>query len=144
MKKPQKSVVFFIDRCLECNSIVEGFRNAGITIEVHKDHFPEDAEDVNWLPTVGEKGWVVLTKDSMIANNPMERMAVARCGVKMFTLYSAKLLGTEMVKIFLDAIVKMQYFSISQPAPFIAKVNRKGKIALLYSKQDLEKEMNYE
>ncbi len=137
----QQSVIFFIDRCLVCNSIVEGIRNAGITVEIHKDHFPDDAEDVVWLPEVAKRGWVILTKDSMISKNPMERNAVARAGVKMFTLSSANLSGEKMVEIFLNAVVKMQYFAISHPAPFIAKVNSQGKIQMEYSSQKLQKEL---
>jgi len=66
-----QSVTFFIDRCLQCNSIVEALRMAGITIEIHKNHFSDDAQDVDWLPEVSKKGWVVLTKDSNISKNPM-------------------------------------------------------------------------
>lgn len=136
-----KSIIFLIDRCLECNSVIEAFRNAGITIEVHKDHFPNDAQDVDWLPEVGIRGWVILTKDSKISKNPMERNAVARAGIKMFTLNSANLSGEKMINIFLSAIVKIQYFASSHPAPFIAKVTSQGKIEMVYSSQSLQKEL---
>lgn len=136
-----KSIIFFIDRCLECNSVIEAFRNAGITIEVHKDHFPNDAQDVDWLPEVGRRGWVILTKDSKISKNPIERNAVARTGIKMFTLNSANLSGEKMITIFLNAIVKIQNFAFSHPARFIAKVTSQGKIEMVYSSQKLQKEL---
>lgn len=141
MTKQHQPIIFFIDRCLECNSIIEAFRNAGITIEIHKDHFPNDAQDVDWLPEVGKRGWVILTKDSKISKNHLERNAVARAGIKMFTLNSAKLSGEKMIEIFLSAIVKIQYFALSHPAPFIAKVTSQGKIEMEYSSQKLQKEL---
>lgn len=137
----QRSITFFIDRCLECNSVIEAFRNAGITIEVHRDHFLDNAQDVDWLPEVGKREWVILTKDSKISKNPLERNAVARAGIKMFTLNSANLSGEKMIKIFLTAIVKIQHFAYSHPAPFIAKVSSQGKIEMLYSSQKLQKEL---
>jgi PIN like domain len=41
-------------------------RVAGAQIEVHDDHFPQDAPDELWLPEVGRRGWAVLTKDDRI------------------------------------------------------------------------------
>jgi len=31
-----------------------------------EEGFPEDAEDVTWLPVVASRGWVILTKDKRI------------------------------------------------------------------------------
>ena len=62
MIQPQ-SVVFFIDRCLGSRRIPEVLRGAGITVEAHDDHFNKGAQDVDWLPEIGKKGWIVLTKD---------------------------------------------------------------------------------
>ncbi|MCC5637349.1 hypothetical protein LC593_16065 [Nostoc sp. CHAB 5844] len=57
---------FFIDRCLCCGIIISTLKGAGLTIEVHHDHFDDNAQDVVWLPEVGKREWVVLTKDSNI------------------------------------------------------------------------------
>lgn len=135
-------VIFFIDRCLECTIIVETLRQAGIKIEIHRDHFLDDAQDVDWLPKVGENGWVVLTKDSNISRNRIERNAVALAGVKMFTLKSASLTGETMSEIFLKAIVNMQDFVRENPAPFIAKVNSAGKVESYKNSQTLLEELN--
>lgn len=134
-------VVFFIDRCLQCITIVEKLRQAGITIEIHRDHFSDDAQDVDWIPKVGENGWVVLTKDSKISKSTIERNAVARTGVKMFTLNSANLTGEEMSEIFVKAIVKMQRIVQENPAPFIAKIDKAGKIKMYKNRQVLLDEL---
>ncbi|MTJ09777.1 hypothetical protein [Anabaena sp. UHCC 0204] len=52
MTQPQ-SITFFIDRCLGKKSIPETLRTAGITIEIHDDHFDKGALDVDWLPQEG-------------------------------------------------------------------------------------------
>ena len=73
---PPQSITFFIDRCLGKKSIPETLRTAGVTIEIHDDHFDKGALDVDWLPQVGEKGWIVLTKDDRISKNQLERIKI--------------------------------------------------------------------
>ncbi|MGM3305930.1 hypothetical protein ACSQ6I_08110 [Anabaena sp. WFMT] len=140
MTEPQ-SITFFIDRCLGKKSIPEILRTAGITVEIHDDHFEKGALDVDWLPQVGEKGWIVLTKDDRISKNQLERIAVARAQIKMFVLASQNLQGKDMAAIFLKAIVPMQEFVRKHPAPFIAKIYRDGKINLWKDSKELLAEL---
>lgn len=99
-------------------------------MEIHDDHFDKGALDVDWLPQVGEKGWIVLTKDDRISKNQLERIAVARAQIKMFVLSSQNLPEKDMPAIFLTAILPTQEFVRKHPAPFIAKIYRDGKINL--------------
>ncbi len=133
---------FFIDRCLGGKCIAEVLRRSGITVEIHDDHFDKGAQDVEWLPSVGQKGWVVLTKDARIGRNPLEKIAVANAGIKMFTLASQDLSGADMAAIFLESIIAMQEFLRKHPAPFIAKIYRNGRIDMWKDKQMLLEELN--
>ncbi len=128
MSQPQ-SITFFIDRCLGSKRIVETLRSAGITVEAHDDHFDKGALDVEWLPEVGKKGWVVLTKDANIGKRSLEKIA--------FTLVSQNLSGADMIAIFQKAIVPMQEFVRQHPAPFIAKIYRDGSIDMWKDSQTL-------
>jgi predicted nuclease of predicted toxin-antitoxin system len=140
MRQPQ-SITFFIDRCLCCRDIVSALKGAGLTIEVHHDHFADDAQDVIWLPEIGKREWVILTKDSRIGNNLLERLAVASAQVKLFTLASQNLRGQEMAEIFLKAIISIQTFVRKNPAPFIAKISKDGKISRWKDHEMLIKEL---
>lgn len=53
-----------MDRALGTGAIAEALRRAGSEVEIHDRHFPQDAKDTEWLPEVGRRGWVVLTKDA--------------------------------------------------------------------------------
>jgi uncharacterized protein with PIN domain len=64
--KQHKALVFFLDRSLGKKIIAEALRTAGADVRIHDDIFIQDAQDVEWLPEVGQKGWIVLTKDSHI------------------------------------------------------------------------------
>jgi hypothetical protein len=134
-------ITFFIDRCLGKKLIVQVLREAGITVEIHDDHFPANALDVDWLPQIGQRGWVILTKDSRISKNKLERMAVANANVRMFTLASQRLSGEDMANIFLSAIVKMQNFVRKNQAPFIAKIYRDGRLEMWKDRQTLLNEL---
>lgn len=140
MTQPQ-SVTFFIDRCLGSRCIVETLLAAGISIEIHDEHFDKGAQDVEWLPEVGKRGWVVLTKDANIGKHTLERIAVARAQIKMFVLASQSLSGEEMAAIFLKAIVPMQEFVRKHPAPFIAKIYRDARISMWKDRQKLIEEL---
>ena len=113
---------FFIDRCLGTKSIVEALREINISVEIHDDHFKQNALDVDWLSEIGKRGWVILTKDANIGKNPIERMAVASANIRMFVLASQNLSGSDMADIFVRSIPEMKRFISLNPAPFIAKV----------------------
>jgi hypothetical protein len=123
-----ESITFFIDRCLGNKLIVEPLRWVGLSVEIHDDHFSKNAPDIDWIPEIGARGWVILTKDARIGKNRIERLAVADARVRMFTLASQSLSGTDMADIFLKAIPEMKKFIYENPAPFIAKVYQGGKV----------------
>ncbi|MDJ1184371.1 hypothetical protein [Roseofilum casamattae] len=129
MNQGPKQTVFFIDRCLGKHPIAEMLAETGITVEIHDDHFDQDTPDLCWLPKIGQWGWIILTKDARIARNTSERQAVARVGVRMFTLASKNLTGEQTAIAFRDALNSMLKFVEKHPAPFIAKVYKDGRVS---------------
>jgi hypothetical protein len=71
-------ITFFIDRCLGSKKVADALRNAGLTVEIHDAHFAPDALDVDWLPQVGARQWVVLTKDANISRRTSEKMPTSQ------------------------------------------------------------------
>lgn len=107
-------------------------RAAGMTVEVHDDHFRQDAPDEEWLGAVGRKGWVVLTKDTRIRYRETERAALLNAGVRAFVLTSrGDLNGEELATAFLSARSAIARFLKEFPPPFIARVGRDGTLAML-------------
>jgi predicted nuclease of predicted toxin-antitoxin system len=138
------AVTFFIDRCLGSKRIVAALRQAGLTVEIHEDHFAPDALDVEWLPQVGEWGWVVLTKDANISRRTLEKMAVARAEVRLFILAAQNLASADMIDILVQAIKPMEKFICNYPAPFIAKIYRDHRVELWRSRVELLSELEVE
>jgi hypothetical protein len=111
-----ESVTFFIDRCLGNKLIVETLRGAGLAVEIHDDHFGKNAPDIDWIPEIGTRGWVILTKDARIGKNRIERLAVADAGARMFTLASQSLSGADMADIFFTSCPRNEKIHLRKPS----------------------------
>jgi PIN like domain len=59
---------------------------------IHKRRRPpcpiaqQKADDLDWIPDVARRGWLIITRDFNIAQNPNERAAVRDNGAKMVAL----------------------------------------------------------
>lgn len=131
--KRHEALVFFLDRSLGKKVIAEALRAAGADVRIHDDIFNQDAQDVEWLPEVGRKEWVVLTKDSHIRHRFVERMALISSGVRAFILVSGNLSGPEMAEIFVKALPRIRRFAIRHSPPFIAKILKDSSIEMWIS-----------
>jgi len=112
--------------------VPEALRQAGLRVEVHDDHFPPDALDVDWLRVVGGRGWVVLTKDERIRRRPLERDALLEAGVHAFVLTARRMSGADMGQAFVRARAAMENLLRRQvQRPFIATVTRHGRVRVI-------------
>ena len=101
-------------------------------MEIHDDHFPQGALDAEWLPEVGRRGWVLLTKDREIRYRAAEREALLSAGVRAFVLRTRGLSGPENAQILVRALSAMVRFCTGNPPPFIAAVSPSGRISKLF------------
>jgi len=126
--KPPDGTVFFIDRSLGIEPIRTELVNADLIVEIHDDHFARDAEDRVWLRTVGEHGWVVLTKDQRLRYRPLEIAALRASKARVFVLTAGNLRGTEIAAVFLTALPQICQVLNSLPGPFVARVSQSGHV----------------
>ncbi len=95
-----------------------------MSVEVHIDHFEDDALDTKWLPTVAARGWVVLTNDQKIMRRAIERDALMRGGAAAFALVGGNAPALELAQNFVNTLEKVLDTLRLTPRPFIAKVYR--------------------
>jgi hypothetical protein len=94
---------------------------------MHRDHFKDDAPDVEWLPTIAGRGWVILSKDQF---NYLERLAIKYAKGRAFLLIRGNLAGKEQAAIVSKALPEMlRVLDLTKP-PFIAKIYRDGSVHL--------------
>jgi predicted nuclease of predicted toxin-antitoxin system len=109
-------------------------REAGLHVEIHDDHFPQNATDAEWLTAAGRNNWIVVTRDERIRYRAAEKQAIRRAKVRAFVLVAHGNLRVEaLAEIFLKALPKVHSLTAKERAPFIAKIWRDGKVALLES-----------
>ena len=107
-------------------------RSAGLKVEIHDDHFSQNAQDPHWLTAVGRNNWIVVTRDERIRYRVAEKQAIRRAKVRAFVLAAQGDLRAEMLaEIFLKALPKIRRTVREQKPPFIAKISRGGDLALV-------------
>lgn len=128
--KPPDETIFFIDRSLGVEPIRTELIKAGLVVETHDDYFARDEEDRIWLQTVGERGWVVLTKDQKLRYRPLEIAALRASNARVFVLTAGNLRGIEISAVFLAALPRICRLLHSRPGPFVARVSQSGNVTI--------------
>jgi predicted nuclease of predicted toxin-antitoxin system len=99
-------------------------------VEIHDQHFARDEEDRVWLKTVGERGWVVLTKDKRLRYRPLEIAALRASHARVFVLTAGNLRGVEIASVFLAALPRICKVLHSLAGPFVAHVSQSGHVTI--------------
>ena len=111
--------------------VAQALRQQGCRVELLKKHFEIDVLDEEWLPAVGRRGWLILTKDDRIRKRPAEREALMQSGARAFILPSGNMSGEDMASAIANALPKIQRFVAKNPPPFIARIPKVGEVWLL-------------
>ena len=119
------SVVFFTDRDLG-PTFAQVLLDAGLNVERHEDHFGPTTPDEEWLPAIGQRQWIAITKNYRIRYQPNELDAVMRAGVGLFVVVGKNVRQKDLAENFVGVIEQVQKFLESPSPPFIAKVYRPG------------------
>jgi predicted nuclease of predicted toxin-antitoxin system len=127
--KAEPALVFFVDRSLGGKYVVQALRNAGAEIVVHDDVFAFTTPDIEWLAEAGKQGWIVLTKDSAIRRNPLERAMYQEARVRVFALTRKDLGGPEMAEILVRALPGIRKRAREIEPPFLFTISRGGEFA---------------
>lgn len=100
-------------------------------MEVHDAHFATDTLDADWLPAVGARGWVVLTKDTRIRRNPLELEALFGAQVAAFILTARDMTGADMARVLVGALPRMTSLVRTRARPFIATLSGSGHATII-------------
>lgn len=136
MKLPEP-FTFFVDRSLGRRVLVTRLRAAGLTVEAHDDHFAANTTDAEWLAAVGQRKWVVLSKDKAIRRNALERQALLEASVACFMLGRGELSAEQMASAFITALPRMQRVLRRFRVPLAASVTVTGHVSLLMAEGQL-------
>jgi len=122
----EEPFVFFVDRCLGRGDVPRALVSVlerGERIEIHDDHFSQDAADADWLPTVGAKRWIVVSHDRSITRRPMELGALLRAGVAFFGVGAGHGTGAEVGALLARGLPRIRTAARRFRAPIIASTS---------------------
>lgn len=95
-----------------------------------RDHFDPSAPDEEWIPWVGLRGWVVVTKDDRITRKPGQVKALRDAGAAAFVFVQKvdpNLWG--WVEVFVRRWPEFKAITRSRKPPFVARVPQRGRIS---------------
>ena len=106
--------------------VAEALRKAGARVEVHVDHFAQEAPDLKWIPEVGRHGWVLITKDENIRRNPLERAAYQEAKLRGFIVTGGDMSGPELAELLISRLSGMARRVANKHGPLLFTISRGG------------------
>lgn len=120
------SLTFFLDYQIGRFVVARALRDAGARVEVHIDHFAQNAPDTDWIPEVGRRDWVLITKDQEIRRNPLERGAYEVARVRGFVVTGKDMGGVDLAQLLVRCLPGMTRRAAGRLGPFLFTISRGG------------------
>lgn len=101
-----------------------------VQVEYHEAHFPIDADDDTWLPSVGQWGWTVIGHDYSYHKRPNELAALKQYDIGCFYLWGSEAPRWNKLQCFARAFDRIADAEARTPRPFIYWVSETGRLRL--------------
>ncbi len=90
-------------------------------------------KDREWIPAIGAKGWLVVSKDKKIRTRPEERRAWRENNVGGFILnYKQPLNRWQILKLVASTLDEMEEKFAETPRPFMYLIDKNGRFTRYY------------
>lgn len=125
MTRVSGGFVYWVDRSLGRTIVPSALREAGVDIRLYDDLYDDPrVPDVEWIPEVAARGWVILTKDKYIRRSPVELLALQRAGARYVCLSAGRMRGEEQGFCLVQQWKTIDSVVRSKPVPLIITVTR--------------------
>jgi PIN domain-containing protein len=121
-----RSLTFFLDYQIGRYVVADALRKAGASVEVHIDHFAPAAPDLEWIPEIGSRRWVLITRDANIRRNPLERAAYEAAGLRGFVVTGKEMGGHDLATLLVRCLQGMVNRAAGRPGPLLFTISRGG------------------
>lgn len=121
-----ESLRFFLDYQIGRFVVADALRAAGARVEVHIEHFEQNAPDTEWIPEVGRREWVLITKDQNIRRNPLERAAYEAAKLRGFVVTGKDMSGPELADLLVRSLPGMVRRAAGRRGPLLFSISRGG------------------
>lgn len=93
--------------------------------------FSTGTQDVEWIPPVGERKWILITKDKNIRKRQIELRLLTEARVRTFVLTAAGLKGDEQAQVLKEALPAMLRLLRRHASHFIARVTAESNVEII-------------
>lgn len=93
--------------------------------------FGTGTPDTEWLPEVGRRGWVLITKDKNIRKREIELRALQESGVRAFVLTAGGLTGEEQGRVIREAMPGILRLLRRKSSSFVARITANSNVELI-------------
>ena len=121
-----RSLTIFLDYQIGRYVVADALRAAGAVVEVHIDNFAPAAPDLEWIPEVGKRGWVLITRDANIRRNPLERSSYEDARLRGFVVTGKDFGGRELAELLVRSLSGMVKRAAGRPGPLLFAISRGG------------------
>ena len=99
-----------------------------VGVEYHQEHFAQDARDDVWLPSVGARGWVVVSQDYRYHLRQTELAAIKQHGMGCFYLWGSDAGKWETMRVFAKAYDRIVDAATLATRPFVFRILKPGSL----------------
>lgn len=96
-------MTFFFDNTFP-RQLVEILKLLKVDAHHLQEDFPANTLDVDWIPEIGKRGWVVVTGDRGISRKPAERKALEEA--KTISVFMAKGFTSKSIFDLVSSVIK--------------------------------------
>lgn len=111
--------IFYVDESIYSHALITALRKDGIEHTRVGVAVPAGAADEVWLEAVGKNGWFALTRDQRIRYRPLERQALVRHGVGVFTFTGGQATGEQTALRICALMPKFKHLCTKERRPFL-------------------------
>ena len=125
--RPHSAPTFYVDECLG-RAIALRLQTDGYDAKPF-DEFGGSC-DAEFLPVIGQRNWILLTKDKNLRRNQLEVEAILNAGIRAFVVTATTLNHQQITELLLNAMPKICRVS-RQRGPFVYNITATGTMSQL-------------
>jgi predicted nuclease of predicted toxin-antitoxin system len=123
-------VTILLDACIG-KRVADYLKGLGYEVSRHREHFPENALDTDWIPLAAREDWVVITKDNAIVRRAVERSAIQQSGAAVFFIGRASVTADAQMETLRKAMPRIIKMAQKYTRPLMVMVSPSGKLRLI-------------
>jgi hypothetical protein len=97
-----------------------------VAVEYHQKHFSQGSRDPEWMPAVGQRGWLLIGHDSRHHHRPQELAVIHEYAMGCFYLWGTNGRSWQKMRCFLNAYEGILEAVANEPRPFIYRITKAG------------------